>query len=91
MPCLLVVLIVAFPRIVLACMWFFTNMLGRAYHGLLIPLLGFFFLPITTIVYAWMVNAHQPIEGLNLVILIVAVLCDAGSHGGGRSYYRNRN
>ena len=90
MPCLLVLLIMSFPRIVLACMWFFTDMLGRAYDGLLIPLLGFFFLPITTVVYAWLVNAHRPLEGVNLIILIVAVVLDAGSSNGGRQYYRNR-
>lgn len=81
----------AFPRLVLACMWFFTTMLDRAYHGLLIPLLGFLFLPITTIVYAWMVNQHMAMEGVNLVVLVIAVLADAGSHGGGRSYYRGRS
>lgn len=90
MPCLLVLLMLAFPRVVLACMWLFTHMLDRAYHGLLIPLLGFLFLPITTIVYAWLVNEHRPLEGVNLIILIVAVLLDAGSHGGSRTYYRTR-
>lgn len=78
-----------FPRVVLVLMWLFSNYLGRAYHGLVIPLLGFIFLPITTIVYAWMWNSHMPIAGLNLIILIVAVLLDAGSHGGG-AYYRRR-
>ena len=48
--------------------------LDRAYHGLVIPLLGFFFLPITTIVYAWMVNSGLPMQGFNPVILIFAVL-----------------
>jgi hypothetical protein len=90
MPCLLVLLILAFPRIVLLCMWFFTHMLDRAYTGLLIPVLGFIFLPITTIIYAWMVNAGLPLQGVNLIILIVAVLLDAGSHGGGSGYYRRR-
>lgn len=91
MPCLLVLLILAFPRVILFCMWFFTHMLDRAYDGFLLPLLGFFFLPITTIVYAWLVNAHRPMAGVNLVILVLAVLMDAGSHGGGRDYYRRRN
>jgi hypothetical protein len=90
MPCLLVLLIMSFPRIVLACMWFFTHMLERAYDGLLIPLLGFFLLPITTVVYAWLVSAHRPLEGINLIILIIAVVLDAGSHNGGRQYYQNR-
>jgi hypothetical protein len=88
MPCLLVVLIVAFPRLVLVLMWLFSSALDRAYHGLVIPLLGFIFLPITTIVYAWLVNAGMAIEGINLVILIVAVVLDVGSHGGATRYRR---
>jgi uncharacterized oligopeptide transporter (OPT) family protein len=90
MPCLFVLILLLFPRVVLALMWLFTNLLSRAYHGLLVPLIGFFFLPITTIVYALMVDYHVPIAGVNLVILIVAVVLDAGSHGGGADYYRRR-
>ncbi len=90
MPCLFVLLITMFPRLVLVLMWLFSNTLDRAYHGLVIPLLGFIFLPITTIVYAWMFTNGLPITGVNLVILIVAVLLDAGSHGGGANYYRTR-
>ncbi len=88
MPCLLLLAIMAFPRVVLVCMWFFTHMLTRAYHDSLVPLAGFIFLPITTIAYAWMVNLHRPIEGINLVLMIVAVVLDMGSHGGGRRHYR---
>jgi hypothetical protein len=83
------IVILMFPRVVLVLMWLFSNYLDRAYHGLVIPLLGFIFLPITTIVYAWMVNSGLPIAGVNLVILIVAVLLDAGSHGSA-GYYRRR-
>ena len=89
MPCLLVFLILLFPRLVLIGMWLLSNILDRAYHGLLIPLLGFIFLPVTTIVYAWMVTHGMPIEGINVFFLIVAVLIDIGSHGGG-NYYRTR-
>jgi hypothetical protein len=88
MPCLLTLVILAFPRVVLVLLWLFSNYLDRAYHGLLIPLIGFIFLPITTIAYAWMMNSHLPLQGVNLVILIVAVLLDVGSHGGGARYYR---
>jgi hypothetical protein len=88
MPCLLTLIILAFPRVALVLLWLFSNYLDRAYHGLLIPLLGFIFLPITTIAYAWMMNSHLPLQGVNLVILIVAVLLDVGSHGGGARYYR---
>jgi hypothetical protein len=88
MPCLLAIVVLAFPRVVLVLMWLLSNTLDRAYHGLLIPLLGFIFLPITTIVYAWMVTSGLPMQGFNLVILVIAVLLDAGSHGGGMRYYR---
>jgi len=88
MPCIAVVLILMFPRVILLLMFFLSNYLWRAYHGYLIPLLGFIFLPITTIVYAWMMNNGYPINGVNAIILIVAVLLDAGSHGAG---WRSRN
>jgi len=90
MPCLLVILVLAFPRIVLVAMFLLSNYLQRAYHGLLIPLLGFLFLPLTTIVYAWLVNNHQEIAGINLVFLVIAVLIDAGGLSGGEYHRRQR-
>jgi hypothetical protein len=90
MPCLLVILVLAFPRVVLALMFFLTNYLDRAYHGLLIPLLGFIFLPVTTLVYAWLMNSHLPMEGVNVFILIVAVIIDLGGLGGGEWHRRQR-
>jgi hypothetical protein len=88
MPCLLLLVVLAFPRAILAGMFLFSNYLERAYHGLLLPLVGFCFLPLTTLVYAWLTNTRQPIEGTNLLILVVAVLVDAGGLGGGE--YRRR-
>jgi hypothetical protein len=89
MPCFLVVAILAFPRAALVLMFLFTTYLQRAYHGLLLPLLGFFFLPLTTVVYAWLHNSHRPIEGINLLFLVLAVLIDAGGLGGG-AWHRRR-
>jgi hypothetical protein len=88
MPCLFFILILAFPRAVLVLMFLFSNYLGRAYHGLLIPVLGFFFLPLTTIVYAWLMNSHRGIDGINLIFLIAAVVIDLGGLGGGERYRR---
>jgi len=72
-------------------LWLFTHYLHRAYHGLLVPLIGFFFLPLTTLAYAWMVNNHRPMEGVNLIILIVAVVIDLGGLGGGEYHRRGRD
>ena len=89
MPCLAVLIILAFPRLALVLMYFFSNYLERAYHGLLLPVLGFFFLPLTTIVYAYMVNNGIPTDGAGLIWPILAVLIDLGAMGGGYSSRRN--
>ena len=90
MPCLLLIVFLAFPRIALLLLFLFTNYLQRAYHSLLLPLLGFLFLPLTTLVYAWMVNTGQLVAGVNLIILIVAVVIDLGGLGGGEYHRRTR-
>ena len=89
MACLLVLIVLFFPRVVLVVMYLTSNYLQRAFdHEVLIPLLGFIFLPLTTLVYAWEVHSAMPIAGVNLIILIVAVIIDVGGWGG--AYGRRR-
>ena len=90
MPCLLLLLVLAFPRVVLVCLFLFTNWITTAYNGILLPILGFFFLPLTTVVYAWEVHAHTGQEGIYLIFLILAVIIDLGGWGGGEYHRRNR-
>ena len=90
MGCLLVIVFLAFPRIALVLLFLLSNYLQRAYHGLMLPLLGFLFLPLTTLVYAWMANTRQPIAGINLVTLVIAVVIDLGGMGGGEYHRRRR-
>jgi hypothetical protein len=88
-PCLFLIILLAFPRVVLAVMYLTSTYLQRAYHGeMLLPLIGFFFLPLTTIVYAWEINSHMPTAGINLLWLLIAVLIDLGGLGGGASRRR---
>jgi hypothetical protein len=90
MPCLLLLLFLAFPRVVLVLMFLMSNYLTRAYHGLLLPLLGFIFLPLTTLVYAWEVNSHYPMQGVYVLILLIAVVIDVGGLSGGEYHRRSR-
>jgi ACR3 family arsenite efflux pump ArsB len=91
MPCLLLILLFVFPRIALVFIFLTSNYLGRAYHGFILPFLGFIFVPLTTLAYAWMVNTRQPIQGVNLLILIVAVVIDLGGLGSGEHHRRSRS
>ncbi len=90
MACLLVILLLIFPRVALVLIFLTSHYLERAYHGLLLPFLGFIFLPLTTLVYAWLMNTRQPIAGINLLILIAAVVIDVGGLGGGEYHRRRR-
>jgi uncharacterized membrane protein len=75
---------------VLVLMFLLSDYLTRAYHGLLVPLLGFIFLPLTTLVYAWEVNSHMAIQGVNLLLLVIAVVVDLGGLSGGEWHRRSR-
>jgi hypothetical protein len=88
MPCLFLILILAFPRVGLALLFLFTHYLDRAFSSIFVLILGFIFLPITTLVYAWMINSGLPIAGVNLLWLLIAALVDLGSLGGGYSRRR---
>ncbi len=90
MPCLVVLLAFFFPRVVIACLALFTTYLNSAYHGLIVPLLGFVFLPYTTLAYAWAINSHGSVEGIQLVVVVLAVLVDLGVLGGGARARRRR-
>jgi hypothetical protein len=84
LPCLLLFVILLFPRVALVLMWLFSSYLQRAFHGgLILPVLGFLFLPLTTIVYVWEINNHMPTAGINLLWLLIAVIVDLGGLGGG--------
>ena len=82
MPCLLALLAVAFPRVAIVLLWLFTNFFSHI-PGIIIPILGFIFLPLTLIVYAYLLNTHQAIGAVQLVFLLIAVIVDLGLIGGG--------
>jgi hypothetical protein len=66
------------PRLVILGFVLFGDYLGRAYATTLWPLLGFVFLPLTTLAYAWAVNDLGGTEGRGLLAIVVAVLLDLG-------------
>ena len=65
----------------LAYSFFFTDWLPRAYETVVWPLLGFLFMPYTTVAYlAAMLRNNGSVNGWWLVLVVVAVLVDLGQH-----------
>lgn len=79
---------IAFPRVAIALLYLLTNFFERAHLGLLILVLGFLFLPLTTLVYAWTIGNGHTVDGIYLVALIISVLADVGLLGGGEWHRR---
>jgi hypothetical protein len=84
MPCLVAIGALIFPRLVLFLIWLFSDYLGRAYETVLWPLLGFLFLPLTTLAYAFAINTNGSVEGWYLAGVVLGVLIDLGIIGGSR-------
>ena len=91
MPCFLAILALVMPRLVLILVWIFSSYLGRAYDTVLWPLLGFIFMPLTTLAYAWAINSNsRSVSGIYLVVVVLAVLVDLGLIGSGGKAGRRR-
>jgi len=90
MPCCLLVLALAMPRLAILLVVFFSDWLGAAFSSNLWPLLGFFFAPLTTLTYAWAIHAQGSVDGLYLVAVVVALSMDFGLIAGHARGWRNK-
>lgn len=80
MGCLLVLFAFISPRLALFAMFLFTDLLSRAFESWVIPFLGFFLLPWTTLAYAamWSVGSDG-VVGFEWFIVILAFCVDLAS------------
>lgn len=83
MPCLILALALLAPRIALVLLWLLTDVLSRAFDTVLWPILGFVFMPFLTLAYAFAQTSGSGIQGIWLVIVVLAALADLGALGGG--------
>lgn len=89
MGCILPIMSLFMPRVVMVFIWLLTSWFALAFKTTLWPLLGFLFMPYTTLAYmAAMLNGHGEINLFWLIVLIIAVLWDLGGQGG--SFRRRR-
>jgi hypothetical protein len=83
MGCLIALFGLITPRVVMVILWLFTNYLSRAFDSFIWPLLGFIFLPTTTLAYAVAQNSFKGLKGVGLLIFVLGILIDFGLLGGG--------
>jgi hypothetical protein len=89
MSCFIGCLALATPRLTIVLVVIFSHYIGRAYETMIWPLLGFVFMPLTTLAYAWAVNSNGSVSGVYLVVVVLAVLMDLGMIGGGEATRRH--
>ena len=82
MPLIFGCLALMAPRFAIVIVVIFSDYIGQAYETLLWPFLGFLFMPLTTLAYAWAINSRGSVEGFQLIVVVIAVLIDLGIVGG---------
>lgn len=81
--CLALLLALISPRLALFALWLFTDLLSRAFDSWLVPLLGFFLLPWTTLAYALLWSAGDAVAGFDWFLVVLAFLFDLAAYAGG--------
>lgn len=79
----------SFSRIMLLMAWIARPaLMDAAFSTIILPCLGFMFLPFTTLMYVFLAQGVGTIQGLDWLWLLLAVLMDVASLGA--SGYSNR-
>jgi len=83
--CFVALFAVISPRLALFVLWLFSNVLSRAFDSWIVPLLGFFLLPWTTLAYAgfWDWGTGGEVAGFEWFFVILAFVFDLSSYAGG--------
>ncbi|MDY7106515.1 MAG: hypothetical protein S0880_35515 [Actinomycetota bacterium] len=80
MGCLIFLLALIGPRVALFFTWAFTIYVDRAYDDFIVPVLGFVFLPWTTLVYALAYNGRE-VSPVGWLFVALALFADVSSYG----------
>lgn len=91
MGCFLIIVGLTLPRVAILAIWLLSDWFTRVFGGWLLPVLGFVFLPYTTLAYtAAMVQTGGNLNFLWMAIVVVAAIADVGHWTGGLRFHRRR-
>jgi len=88
--CLLALGAMLSPRLAVAIVFLFTDRMGIAFEHFWIGLVGFLFLPWTTLVWALAYQRGRGVTGFGLILVVFAFLVDLSTHAAA-SQARGRN
>ena len=82
--CLVALLALISPRLAIIALWLFSDILSRSMDSWLLPLIGFFLVPWTTLAWAvmWDVGTNK-VTGFEWAVVILAFLGDLGAYSTG--------
>jgi hypothetical protein len=86
MGCFAALLALISPRLALFFIWIFSDLLGDAFESWIVPLLGFFLLPWTTLAYAVMWASSDQVSGFEWFIVVLAFFFDLGAYAQSRRF-----
>ena len=91
--CLVAVFSLISPRLALIVLWIFSDVLSRAFDSWILPFLGFFVLPWTTLTYAalWHWSTGHHVHGIDWFFVALAFLVDVSTVLGGRQARARRD
>ena len=90
--CLIAIAAALSPRFALFLTWIFTDRIPRAFDdNWLFPILGFFFLPWTTLAWAVAYAPVQGVTGFGWFLVVFAFVVDVTTYTGGEKARRDRN
>jgi hypothetical protein len=92
MPCLIGCLAISAPRVVLFVLWLATTYLDNVFETRIWPFLGFVFLPLTTLAYAFAWHqGNGTITAFGGACIATAFFVDLGLFGTGRRATKQRD
>jgi hypothetical protein len=80
MGCLLALIAAISPRFVIFLLWVFSDRLTVAFHSGWEGIIGFIFLPYTTLFYALVYSPGRGVDSFGWFIVALGVLLDLSSH-----------
>ena len=78
--CLLTGILTLAPRLVILFFWLFTPRVSMVFEGILIPLLGFIFIPFATTAYILVWNPTNGVSVGGWLLVVGGLLLDIGTY-----------